>query len=118
MGLDFKPDLKYGASPGTSFGLRNTINAVREFNDPKTEGLSDAERRALDEQRQTEDERRRRMLERQQRRTRVALGQAGGSRALLYGGFTGTSAPAVAQPATATGGATGPNPGQRPTVVL
>lgn len=107
MGIfsNFKPDPKYGASPGTSFGVRNTKDAIREFNDPKTQGLSDAERNALNEQRQAEEARRRRMLDAQQRRTRVALGSLGGNRTLLYGNFTGT--------ATAATGVTGPNPGER-----
>lgn len=111
-----------GTTSFKNFGLLGFgMNLAKDFNEPATEGMSDAERRALNEQRQEEDARRRRQLEQQQRRTRVALGAVGGSRSLLYGGFTGTSASAPAvQPgvATAPGGATGPSPSQRPTVVV
>lgn len=73
------------------------LNLADSFNNPGTQGLSPAEEQALAEQRQVESDRRRRQLTTQERQTRVALGQVGGSRALLYGGYSGTAAVPVSQ---------------------
>lgn len=56
---------------------------------PGTEGLSESERRALDEAKKLDDERRKRLSKGMLRRARVALGVSGGQRSLLFGGFAG-----------------------------
>lgn len=61
---------------------------AKDFNEPETEGLSDAERQALDERKESESQRRKRLLEALRRRSRVALGVQGGARTLQYGTTT------------------------------
>ena len=93
---------------GTSGGIKNFGgNLAKAWNRPGTEGLSDAERRALDQANADEDARRQRLSEGMRRRARVALGVQGGERSLLFSGYTGTPQGAAAAPAnTALGGST------------
>lgn len=69
--------------------LGGTAYTIKKFNQPGTEGMSDAERRALAERQAAEDERRKRMLDAQRRRSRQALGVEGGQRSLMFAGSYG-----------------------------
>lgn len=87
-GISLNPFKGYGGDPL----IQLLKGAKNEFNNPDIEGLSEAEKAALRDQKVAEESRKRRLLEGNQRRTRVALGSIGGARSLLYGGagYTGT----------------------------
>lgn len=78
---------------GGIFGSKIFGALKRGLEAPGTEGLSESERRALDEARLADEERRKRLSEGMRRRARIALGVSGGQRSLLFGGLVGAPQP-------------------------
>lgn len=81
-----------GSLFGSQYGFTGPLGKLYDvMAHPSTQGLSRAERMALEAAKADEADRRQRLLEMQRRRSRVALGVQGGQRALLYSGFTGVT---------------------------